>query len=107
MPVPPTSTPVPIPCNWAKFVGDVTVKDGTEFTPNVEFVKTWELKNIGSCSWKSDTLLVFAGGEQMDGASPRRSTRLSIRGDDRGFGCWSLPKTLDATAVSGALHCLR
>jgi hypothetical protein len=67
-PIPPTSTPVPIPCNWAKFVGDVTVKDGTEFPPNAEFVKTWEIKNIGSCSWKSDTLLVFAGGEQMDGA---------------------------------------
>jgi Ig-like domain from next to BRCA1 gene len=65
--VPPTRTPTPIPCNWAKFIEDVTVKDGTIFTPNTDFVKTWRLKNIGSCSWSRDYRLVFAGGELMDG----------------------------------------
>ncbi|HLE15053.1 MAG TPA: NBR1-Ig-like domain-containing protein [Anaerolineales bacterium] len=66
-PVPPTATPTPIPCNWAKYIEDVTVKDGTVFTPGTSFVKTWRLKNIGSCTWSRDYLLVFAGGEQMDG----------------------------------------
>lgn len=106
-PIPSSPTPIPIPCNWAKFVGDVTVKDGTEFTPNAEFVKAWELKNIGSCSWKSDYLLVFAGGEQMDGAKasqigetvdPGETTEVSVAlvapedpGHYRGFWKLSTP----------------
>jgi hypothetical protein len=49
----------------------VTVKDGTVFAPDTNFVKTWRLKNVGSCSWSDEYLLVFASGEQMDG--PGRS----------------------------------
>jgi hypothetical protein len=66
-PVPPTPTPTPIPCNWAQFVEDVTVKDGTVFAPNSTFTKTWRLKNIGTCSWTRDYRLEFASGERMDG----------------------------------------
>jgi hypothetical protein len=66
-PVPPTPTPTPIPCNWAQFVEDVTVKDGTVFAPNAVFEKTWRLKNIGTCTWTRDYRLVFASGERMDG----------------------------------------
>jgi hypothetical protein len=66
-PLPPTPTPTPIPCNWAKFIEDVTVKDGTLFLPNAELRKTWRLKNIGSCSWSRDYRLVFSEGDRMDG----------------------------------------
>jgi hypothetical protein len=66
-PVPSTKTPVPPPCLSAKFIEDVTVKDGTDFPPNAEFVKTWRLRNSGSCSWTSDYQLVFDHGDRMSG----------------------------------------
>jgi hypothetical protein len=63
-----TPTPTPIPCNWAQFIGDVNVRDGTEFPPNTRFTKTWRLKNIGSCTWTPDYDLVFVSGTKMDAA---------------------------------------
>jgi hypothetical protein len=67
-PVPPTPTPTPLPCNWVKFVKDVTIPDGSVFPPNAVFTKTWRLKNIGLCTWTRDYMLVFDSGERMEGA---------------------------------------
>lgn len=64
-PLPPTAKP--IPCDRAAFVMDVTVRDGTNFSPGVSFVKTWRLQNNGSCTWNSSYALVFEGGNAMDG----------------------------------------
>ncbi len=63
----PTATPIPIPCNWAQFVQDVSIPDGTIFASNADFVKTWRLKNIGTCTWTTDYDLVFSHGDAMDG----------------------------------------
>ncbi len=60
-----TPTPVPIPCNWAQFVSDVTVPDGSIFAPNAEFTKTWKLKNIGTCTWTTQYALVFSSGASL------------------------------------------
>jgi hypothetical protein len=67
--IPPTLTPTatiaatptntPIPCNLASFVTDVTFPDNTHVAPNQAFVKTWRIRNIGSCSWNSNYLLIF------------------------------------------------
>ncbi len=65
--IPPTSTPIPIPCNRAQFVKDVTVPDGTIYTPGVVFTKTWQFKNTGSCDWTTDYRVIFASGNQMKG----------------------------------------
>lgn len=51
-------------CYWAQFIADVTVPDGTTYAPGAAFVKTWRLKNIGTCAW-SDVSLIFDSGEQM------------------------------------------
>jgi hypothetical protein len=64
-PEPPT--PTPRPCDWAEFVGDVSVKDGTVFSPDTSFTKIWRLKNIGTCTWTTDYDLVFDSGDQMGG----------------------------------------
>ncbi len=64
----PTSTPKPVPCHSIQFVMDVTVPDGTMFAPGASFVKTWRLRNAGSCTWTPDYSLVFRGGNAM-GAS--------------------------------------
>ncbi len=52
-------------CNWAAFVADITVPDGTTFNPGASFVKTWRLKNIGDCAWSKYYGLVFTSGSQM------------------------------------------
>ncbi len=60
-------TPTPLPCNLAQFVSDVTVADGTQFAPGSVFLKTWRLKNIGSCAWTTDYDLFFVNGDKMNG----------------------------------------
>ena len=65
-PIPPTSTPIPVPCNALQFVEDITVEDGEIMSPNEGFYKTWRLKNIGTCTWTTDYDLVFVDGDQMD-----------------------------------------
>lgn len=54
-------------CDWAQFVADVTVPDGTSFSAGTAFTKTWRLKNIGSCTWTTGYSLVFSSGEKMGG----------------------------------------
>jgi hypothetical protein len=54
-------------CDWAQFVADVTVPDGTTFAPNTAFTKTWRLKNIGTCTWTTSYALVFDTGDRMGG----------------------------------------
>jgi hypothetical protein len=47
-----------------QFISDVTVPDGTIYEANATFVKTWQLRNSGTCNW-SDYRLVFESGEPM------------------------------------------
>ena len=49
----------------AEFVLDVTVPDGTMFSPNAAFIKTWRLLNSGTTTWSNAYTLVFASGDQM------------------------------------------
>nr|BAL54017.1 hypothetical conserved protein [uncultured Chloroflexota bacterium] len=52
-------------CDWAQFIADVTIPDGTVMAPGTTFTKTWRLKNIGSCTWGTGYRLVFSSGSQM------------------------------------------
>jgi hypothetical protein len=61
----PTFTPKPIVCDSAQFVRDVSVGDNSPFAPGATFVKTWRLKNIGSCIWNQNYDLVFVSGDAM------------------------------------------
>ena len=54
-------------CDGALFVTDVTIDDGTNFAPGANFIKTWRLKNTGSCTWNSTYALAFSAGDPMDG----------------------------------------
>lgn len=71
-PVPATPTsppPTPIPCDLAQFIQDVSIPDGTVFTPNADFIKVWRLKNIGSCTWSTGYAMVFASGDVLSTAT--------------------------------------
>jgi hypothetical protein len=80
---PPTDTPTPepsltpepsattTPCDdKAEFVTDVTVPDDTILLPGETFIKTWQLKNVGSCTWTTSYAVVFSEGDLMGGKSP-------------------------------------
>lgn len=54
-------------CNAAAFVADVTIPDGTYINPGAAFVKTWRLKNAGTCTWNTSYGIVFDTGNQMGG----------------------------------------
>ena len=52
-------------CNAAQFVADITIPDGTLLSAGASFVKTWRLKNVGTCTWDTAYSLVFDSGTQM------------------------------------------
>ncbi len=83
-PIPPTMTPstpiatllggitaTPILCDSMTFdptTVDVNTPDGTVMTVNQEFVKTWKIKNNGSCVWGAGYGLIYAGySDRMSG----------------------------------------
>jgi hypothetical protein len=49
------------------YLADITIPDGTVLTPGSAFVKTWRVKNSGTCDWKDGAQLVFADGDQLSG----------------------------------------
>lgn len=59
---PPTAPPTCVISS--RFVADVTIPDGTVFTPNAVFTKTWRVQNNGTCAWEN-TGIAFVNGTQM------------------------------------------
>lgn len=48
--------------NAASFIADVTVPDNSQVMAGTTFVKTWRIKNNGTCTWDGRYHLVHAGG---------------------------------------------
>jgi len=65
----PTSPPAPAPCAQMRFVSDVTIPDDSRIAPGTQFVKTWRIKNVGTCAW-AGTLNFVGTGNRMGGTSP-------------------------------------
>ncbi len=70
----PTATPTPIIGSGpggcvlkGTYIADVTIPDGTVLAPNAPFLKTWRIRNDGTCSWDAGYQLVYAEGSQMSG----------------------------------------
>jgi hypothetical protein len=51
----------------ATCVADVTIPDDTVLAPGASFVKTWRIRNSGTCDWTAGFRFVFVGGDQMGG----------------------------------------
>ena len=75
---PPTDTPAPTATPIVgtgpggcvlkgAYVADVTIPDGTVLAPNAPFVKTWRIRNDGTCTWDAGYQLIYASGNQMSG----------------------------------------
>ena len=76
--LPPTAVPK---CDAITFIADVTIPDGTVFTPGVDFTKTWRLKNNGSCTWTTDYELIFIKGHGMNGPATKRLPQAVLPGE--------------------------
>jgi hypothetical protein len=82
--VTPTSSELPVPCYRAFFVKDVTIPDYYDkLSPGETFVKTWRLKNTGTCSWPTDTLVVFLSEKQMGAPSSQSIGAAVAVGEER------------------------
>ena len=46
---------------------DVTIPDGSQMTSGQEFVKTWKIRNTGTCVWGDGYGLIYSYGEKMSG----------------------------------------
>lgn len=84
-------------CDWAQFIADVTVPDGTTYAPGATFRKTWRLKNIGTCTWTTSYSLVFDSGERMGAPTAVNFPKSVAPGQ-------TVDLSLDLTAPSGAGH---
>jgi hypothetical protein len=54
--------------NQATFITDVTVPDNTRVAPGATFLKTWRVRNDGTCTWgpsRQVHSIVFSNGEPM------------------------------------------
>ena len=60
--------------NLMGFVEDVTVPDGTSFSPGEDFTKTWRIINNGTCTWTVSYYILFLDGEQMAGPDTQAMT---------------------------------
>ncbi|MBX7236303.1 MAG: hypothetical protein K1X65_18105 [Caldilineales bacterium] len=67
--------PTPACSDRLAFVGDVTVPDGARIAPGKTFIKTWRLRNDGTCTWGGGYALVFDSGDQMSGPDVAPLTR--------------------------------
>jgi hypothetical protein len=54
-------------CVLISYIDDITVPDGTTFTPGSEFIKTWRLQNVSDCTLEEGAYLVYLGGELFGG----------------------------------------
>jgi hypothetical protein len=80
-----------------KFVKDVTIPDNKELGPNEVFIKTWRLRNAGSCTWTNAYSLVYEGDNDLN-APP--STPITSGSVPPG-GTIDVSVTLTAPSVAG------
>lgn len=55
--------------NKAAYYGEVLTPDGTILDPRAAFVKSWKVRNEGSCHWGEGYQLVFLSGDNLGSAS--------------------------------------
>lgn len=60
----------------ATYVGDATIPDNTVLAPNATFVKTWRIRNDGSCPWGPGTTVDAL--EMVSGVMLTGSTRVPL-----------------------------
>lgn len=63
-------------CDDSLFISDVTVPDGTQIAAGQKFVKTWKVKNVGSCTWTRAYTIRYGYGDRMNGRDTYLTTEV-------------------------------
>lgn len=70
--MPPTSTSIPasptlppVPCYQAEILSDVSAPPNSVLPVGAAFIKTWSIRNTGSCPWSQQFSLILSGGDPM------------------------------------------
>jgi len=61
-------------CDDSAYVSDASVQDGSQVTAGQAFVKTWKIKNTGTCAWGTAYQIRWSHGEKMGGLATNLST---------------------------------
>jgi peptidoglycan hydrolase-like protein with peptidoglycan-binding domain len=63
-----TLTPTVEACAFgASYMADITIPDDTVFAPGAAFIKTWRIKNSGTCEWEPGMKLTYVSGDPLGG----------------------------------------
>lgn len=52
-------------CDALLFLGDVTIPDDSVMNPGEVFDKTWEIQNLGPCTWNTNYYITYGYGDVM------------------------------------------
>ncbi len=56
-------------CEVFQFVADINYPDDTGVAAGSEFIKTWKIRNVGTCAWGAGYKIAYAGySDKMSGA---------------------------------------
>jgi hypothetical protein len=69
-------------CDNLEFVADVTIPDDTTMAPGQDFLKTWRVKNAGSCPWGDGYELVYADYANEMSGQPQAITQVVQPGQE-------------------------
>lgn len=69
-------------CDNLEYVADVTVPDDTTMSPGQDFLKTWRVKNAGSCPWGDGYELVYADYANEMSGQPQPLTQVVQPGQE-------------------------
>ncbi len=64
-PIPPSPTLPAAPCYLAEILAEINAPQNSLLPNGAAFVKTWNIKNAGTCPWSPQFSLVLAGGDPM------------------------------------------
>ena len=57
--------------SWDVATVDVNVPDNTTMSPGQDFVKTWKIKNTGSCTWGTGYTMIYSYGDDDMSGQPQ------------------------------------
>lgn len=64
-------TPTDVGCYNSALISE-TIPSGSRLNPGERFVKTWQIKNTGTCDWNRDFKITYVGGYDFQGADTTR-----------------------------------
>jgi hypothetical protein len=66
----PKGSPTPGGCDNAVYVSDMNVPDGTQMAPGQDFLKTWKVRNTGTCTWGVGYSIIYGDYDNKMNGQP-------------------------------------